>query len=466
MPSPFDFSAFDAYIDAHADTALNDLVRLCRIPSVEGRQAALSEAVQLVRELAHSADLKTQAVQLRSPNPPIITGEGGVGDPILMVYNHYDVQPEDPLNEWHSPPFEPTLREGHLYARGVADNKVNLVARIVAVRAWRAVFGELPLRLRFVWEGEEESGGGQLAAFTTDSHYKVWLREAAGCLWESGYRDDHGAHVLTLGVKGLACLELRCKTGDLDAHSAQGGLVPNAIWRLTEALHTMRTPEGVLTIDGLAERVAAPDEADLALLAALPWDAEEYRVRYGVAHLLNHLEKDKIGALRRLFYEPTLTINGISGGFEGVGTKTIVPANARAKVDIRLVPHLDPATVVNLMRAHLARRGFTEIEVIEFEGNTMPARTSPKTAIAAASIEALRSVSGREPIVYPLTAGSGPMYELCQMHGVPASNFGCGWSGSHVHAPNENVRVTDYIEGIKAFGRLIEAFPRHVKAQG
>jgi acetylornithine deacetylase/succinyl-diaminopimelate desuccinylase-like protein len=460
-----DFSAFDAWVDAHAQDALHNLIELCRLPSVQGRTAALEATVARVMEYADDAGLHAGTVRIRANNPPIIMGESDPrgeketsGKPLLMVYNHYDVQPEDPLDEWISPPFEPTIRDGHLYARGVADNKVNLVARVFAVQAWRAVYGDLPVQLRFVWEGEEESGGEQLAAFTKE--YANWIAEADGCLWESGYRDDSGAPVLSLGVKGLACLELRCRTGTSDAHSGQGGLVPNAIWTLINALSTLRAPDGTVTIDGFQERIAPPTAADLALLDALPWNGDEYRARYGVEALVGG--RTGKAALEALFFGTTCTINGISGGYEGEGHKTVVPCEARAKIDLRLVPNLDPRTVVGLIRDHLARRGFHQIEVIEFEGNTMPARTPPNTAIAQAAIEALRAASGRTPIVYPISPGSGPMYELCQAHGVPAANFGCGWSGSHVHAPNENVRVVDFIEGIKAFGRLIEAFPRHM----
>jgi acetylornithine deacetylase/succinyl-diaminopimelate desuccinylase-like protein len=455
-----DFSAFDAYVDAHAPEALDKLIEICKLPSVQGRTDALEATVETVMRFAKQAGLQTSAVRLRQDCPPIVLGESAQqaeAAPLLMVYNHYDVQPEDPIEEWISPPFEPTLRDGHLYARGVADNKVNLIARLFAVQVWHAVYGALPLHLRFVWEGEEESGGGQLAAFTKAR--ADWIAQADGCLWESGYRDDNGAPVLSLGVKGLTCLELRCKTGTLDAHSGQGGLVPNAIWTLINALATMRAPDGTVTIDGFQERIVRPSAADLALLDDLPWAEEEYRARYGLDALVGG--RTGKAAMEVLFFGTTCTINGISGGFEGEGTKTVVPCEARAKLDLRLVPNLDPDTVAELIRAHLARRGFDQIEVVTFEGNTMPARTSPDTAIAQAAIEALQSASGIPPIVYPVSPGSGPMYELCQAHGVPAANFGCGWSGSHVHAPNENIRVADFIEGIKAFGRLIEAFPRY-----
>jgi acetylornithine deacetylase/succinyl-diaminopimelate desuccinylase-like protein len=161
-----DFSAFDAYVEAHIDDAVDQLVALCRIPSVEGRSEALQAAVRQVQAVANRVGLQTASFTEKPGRPPVLTGELGTGQPLLMVYNHYDVQPEDPLDEWITPPFEPTLRDGHLYARGVADNKVNLMARLFALQAWNACYGAPPLHLRFVWEGEEESGGEQLTAFT------------------------------------------------------------------------------------------------------------------------------------------------------------------------------------------------------------------------------------------------------------------------------------------------------------
>ncbi|MHB8625685.1 MAG: M20/M25/M40 family metallo-hydrolase [Aggregatilineales bacterium] len=455
-----DFSAFDAYVDAHVDQAIADLCDLCAIPSTANNPPALQQAVVHVVRLAERAGLRTELVTERADRPPIVLGEAGAGKPILMVYNHYDVQPADPLDEWHTPPFTPTLRNGHLYARGVADNKVNLVARLSATEAYRAVFGELPVHVRFVWEGEEESGGDQLRAFTQAR--AAWIAEADGCLWESGYRDDSGAHVLSLGVKGLLCVELAVRTGIVDAHSGQAALVPNAAWRLIEALATLRAPDGSLMIDGFAEQVAPIEGADRALLAALPFNETDYRARYGIARLVG--DRHGIDAQEALFFRPTCTINGLVAGYTGEGSKTIVPCQARATLDMRLVPDLTPPIAFELLQAHLARRGFTDVTVTEIDSGTMPARTSPTTAIARAAIEALRNVSGRAPIVYPLNPASGPMYELCQAHGVPAANFGCGWSGSRVHAPNENIRISDFIEGIKAFGRLLAVFPRCCRA--
>ncbi len=452
-----DFSAFDAYVDAHADAAIRDLSALCALPSIQGNKEGIAGAVSAVMQLAQRAGLQAEIVALRPDLPPIITGEDGTGQPLLMVYNHYDVQPADPNEGWLSPPFTPTLRDGHLYGRGVADNKVNLVARLLAVEAYRATYGALPVHVRFVWEGEEESGGDQLALFTRQR--ADWLAEADGCVWESGYRDDSGVPVLTLGVKGLLCVELNVQTGSIDAHSGQGALVPNAAWRLVEALSTLRAPDGGVLIDGFMDHVAPIAEADRALLYNLPFNMHEYAERYGLSQLLG--SRTGIDAMEALYFGTACTINGLSAGFEGDGTKTIVPSRATAKLDLRLVPNLSPRLVFDLLRAHLDRHGFADIRLSELDSGTMPARTSANTAIAQAAIEALSTFAGRPPIVYPVSPGSGPMYELCQSHGVPAANFGCGWSGSHVHAPNENIRLADFIEGIKVFGRMLEAFPRH-----
>lgn len=451
-----EFSAFDSYVDSHAEQFIGNLIQLCAIPSIDGRTDAMLKAEQIVVSLAEKAGLKTQRFTFGSNHPAIITGEGGDG-PTLMVYNHYDVQPEDPLNEWITAPFIPTLRNGHLYARGAADNKGNVVARLSALTAWRTVYGDLPVSLHYVWEGEEETGSQQLSEFGVAQ--SKWISQAAGCLWEGGYREDNGASVLFLGAKGIACFELRATTAITDAHSSQGGLILNAAWVLIEALQTMRASNGTVTIDGFADYVMPPTEAEMRLLDALPFDANQYVQRYGIPHLLGH-QSDR-DAKKTLYFGTTCSINGLASGHQGEGTKTVIPHYARAKIDLRLVPNLTPAKVAILIRAHLARRGFSHIEVFEYSGNTLPARSSPESAIAKAATEALQRASGYQPVVYPVMPGSGPMYELCQANGVPVAGFGCQWTGSRVHAPNENIRVADFIECIKAFGRLIEAFPRY-----
>ncbi|MCS6844158.1 MAG: M20/M25/M40 family metallo-hydrolase, partial [Caldilineales bacterium] len=373
----------------------------------------------------------------------------------LMIYNHYDVQPPDPLDEWTSPPFEPTVRDGKLFARGAADNKGDLVARLWALRAYQEAVGPLPVEVLFVIEGEEEVGSRHLASFAAE--HAGLLRTVDGCLWEFGYKNSQGQPVVHLGVKGILSVELRVRTAETDAHSGLGGLLPNAAWRLVEALSTLRSADGRVLIDGLADRVRPASASELALLETLPWEGEELRHTYG-------LRRDFLGglagtaALHRLLFEPTVTINGLLAGYTGPGSKTVIPSQAMAKLDLRLVPDLTPQLVLDMLRAHLARRGFDDVEVLDLQDGLVPARTSPDALIARAVSQAWQEAIGVAPLVYPTAAGSGPMYELCQAYGIEVASTGTGWYGSRAHAPDESIRIADLVDNMKFVGRLLQRF--------
>ncbi len=448
-----DYRALDAFVDAHADEFVGQLTALCRVPSVAAeRGPAMAEAGELVLTLCRAAGVAAELVPMGGA--PVVLGQAGAGGRSLLIYNHYDVQPPDPLAAWVSPPFEPALRDGILYARGVADNKGNLAARLCAARAFRETFGALPLRLVFALEGEEEVGSPHLAGFA-QAHADL-LRSLDGCIWESGYKDEADRPVVTLGLKGVLAVELHVRTASSDAHSGNGGLYPNAVWRLVEALNTLRTPDGRVTVDGFGDALRPPTAAEEAMLAAIPCDAAVVQRSLGMAGFLGGLTGT--AALRRLMFEPTCTINGIWGGYTGPGSKTVIPCQAGAKLDFRLAPDQTPALTLHLVRAHLARRGFTDVQVTESEAGLMPTRTDPSAAIVRAAIAAMTDLYASPPVVHPSSAGSGPMYQLCQAYGIPAVNIGVGWAGSRVHAANECIRVADFIEGIKVMGRVYGIF--------
>ncbi len=449
-----DFSQFDAYVEAHASDFVARLQALCRIRSVAAEGGpAMHEAAELVARLSHQAGLDVAQVSVQGA-PPVVLAQGGAGSRGLMIYNHYDVQPPDPLDEWRVPPFEAAIVDGVLYARGVADNKSNVVARLAAVEAYRATVGELPVRLACVFEGEEEVGSLHLAQFAAD--HAALLRTLDGCVWEAGYKDEAERPVIMLGLKGVVSLLVRVRVMNADAHSGNGGLYPNAAWRLIEALSTLRQPDGRVTIDGLWDHIQPPSAAEEDALRTIPFEAEAIQRHLGIAGFLGALAGE--AALRRLMFEPTCTINGIWGGYTGPGSKTVIPAQANAKLDIRLTPNLTPALVLDLVADHLARRGFTDVAVTEEEEGLMPARTDPTAPIVQAAIAALADVHGQPPVVQPTSAGSGPMYQLCQAYDIPAVSLGVGWAHSNAHAPNESMRLSDFVEGIKVIGRLIDRF--------
>ena len=446
------FSDFDAYVRAREREYIDELKTLIRQPTVSAQGIGIPETARIVLDRAKKrGGIAAEALSVDG-GPPTIVGETGRGDRTLLIYNHYDVQPPDPLDEWATPPFEPTERDGFLYGRGVSDNKGNLMARLQAIDAYRATMGELPLRIRVLYEGEEESGSAHLAAFVARHGERL---RADGCIWEAGYKDAAGRPTISCGLKGIAYLELRVRGANKDAHSSLATIVPNPAWRLVWALATLKNDADQITIDGFMDAVRPPTAADRALLEALPFDEQGMLRIHGITRFVRGLRGYELK--KKHFLEPTCTICGIVSGYTGAGSKTVLPAVASAKIDFRLVPDLTPEKVTLLLRAHLDRRGFEDVEVVPGHGEP-PSRWPTDSATARAAVDACRSAYGPEPVVYPLLAGSGPMAQVCDTLGIPVAGFGSGNAASANHAPNENIAIADYVDHIRAFGRFLHTF--------
>jgi len=445
------FADFDAYVRAHEHEYIDELKSLVRLPSVSAQKTAIDETARAVLERTRRAGVVAESLRVDG-GPPTIVGETGRGERTLLVYDHYDVQPPDPLDEWKTPPFEPTERDGHLFARGVSDNKGNLIARLQAIEAYRAIFGELPLRVRVLYEGEEEIGSEHLAEFV--GRHAERLR-ADGCIWEAGYKDAAGRPTVSLGLKGIAYFELRVRGAKQDAHSSVATIIPNAAWRLVWALATLKNDKDEIVIDGLVDAVRKPTPDEIRMLDALPYDEEGTKRIHDVPRFIRGLTGTPLKI--KHFFEPTCTICGLTSGYSGPGSKTVLPAVASAKLDFRLVPDLTPELVERLLRAHLERRGFGDIEVVPMHGER-PSRWPADSAPARAAVAACRAAYGSEPVVYPLMVGSGPMAQVCDQLGIPVVGFGSGNASSANHAPNENIAIADYVDHIRAFGRFLHAF--------
>jgi acetylornithine deacetylase/succinyl-diaminopimelate desuccinylase-like protein len=450
-PVPDRFAAFDAYVRARQQEYVDELCALIRLPTVSAQKTGIEETARAVLDRTAQAGFAATAERV-SGGPPTILGEQGTGARTLLVYDHYDVQPPDPLDEWTTPPFEPTVRDGFLYGRGTSDNKGNLMARLQAIEAYKATVGPLPLKVRVLFEGEEEIGSEHLNELARTFTGRL---RADGCIWEAGYKDAAGRPTVSLGLKGICYVDLSVRGTRLDAHSSVGGIVPNAAWRLVWALGTLKNERDEITVDGLMAHVRAPSAQDLAVLERLPFDEAGWKRIHGIEGFVGGLRGTALK--QRYFLEPTCTICGLSSGYQGDGSKTVLPAMASAKVDFRLVPDLTPELVRELLRTHLDARGFTDIQVTPHHGER-PSRWPADSDVAKAAIAANRAAYGAEPVVYPLMAGSGPMAQVCDQLGIPAVGFGSGNAGSANHAPNENIAIADYIDHIRAFGRFLHAF--------
>jgi len=442
---------FNTYVEANAERFIEELKEFCRQPSIAAQGIGLEEMAELVRARLDKLGAEVRLIPV-DDGPPVVYGELGDGQRTLLIYDHYDVQPPDPLDLWEFEPFDPQVREGKIYARGVADNKGNLLARVQAVEAYRATLGELPLKVKWVIEGEEEVGSPHLASFAAEH---AALLTADGCLWEAGQKDESERPTISLGLKGIMYLELKAHGAKSDLHSALATIVPNPAWRLVWALSTLKDENDNILVDGLMDHVAEPTAAEMGMLAAIPFEEEKMRARFGIPHFIRGLTG--VEALKKHLFEPTCTICGFKAGYIEEGAKTVLPSTAMVKLDFRLVPNLEPDLVVRLLRQHLDRRGFADIEVVPTHGGHS-AKTPFDAPIVKAAIAAVHTVYGQDPVVYPLMAGSGPMYPLTQALGTPAFSTGIGYAGSSAHAPNENIRLKDYFEGIRFVGELIRRF--------
>lgn len=441
-----------AYIDQNKEKFIERLQWLCRQPSIAAQNVGIRETAQMVAGLMEEVSIKTELYA--TDGAPVVYGIIGSGSRTLLIYNHYDVQPPEPLEEWESPPFAAEIRDGKLYARGAADNKGNLVARLCAVEAWLATRGSLPLTVKFVIEGEEEVSSAHLHQFVRQHSDLI---PADGCLWEAGGKDIQENPGLYMGAKGILYIELEARGANRDLHSSQATIVPNPAWRLVWALATLKDRYENILIEGFYDDVVEPtaDEMEhLRRLAAIR-DDDLRRRDLGIEQFL--LGVTGIQLIRRNLFQPTCTICGFGAGYIGSGSKTVLPQRAIAKVDFRLVPNQRPDDILQKVKTHLAQRGFADIEV-RLLGAERPARTPVDSLLSKVVQQTTREIYGRDPLVSPLMAATGPMHELTAQFGIPTVGTGCGYAHSNTHAPNENIRLEDFFQHLKHVALIFERF--------
>src|SRR5512132_1468631 len=400
------FARFDRYVDRHARNFAERLQTLCRMPSVAARGTGMRAIAETVEQMMQRVGIGTRTFRIGA-GYPIIYGECGGGSQSFVIYGHYDVQPVGHLTEWSVGPFAATIIDGKLYARGAANSKGDLAARLAAVEAYQKTFGKLPVSLRFVVEGEDGLGSPSLYRFTSEH---ADLLKAQGCLWDEGYRDTLERPVISLGFKGITFLELRAHGARADLHSKWGAIVPNPAWRLVQALATITSPKGVITIDGFSSLLAPISDEDAEALKSIELDEVGLKREFRIGGWLRSLKGAAL--VKEHIFGATCTICGIRTGHTEAGAKTILPSTAMARLDFRLVPDLTSQIVVQLLREHLDVRGFKDIEIIEL-GHAPLAKSSAKSRVARAVIESTTEVHGKPPVIYPMDPSSGPVGAVC-----------------------------------------------------
>ncbi len=441
------------YLDRNSEGFIERLRTLCRQPSVSAQNFGLVESAELVRKFLSETGFK---VELFSPSmgPPVIFAElrSKTGGKTLVFYNHYDVQPVEPVELWKHPPFSATLEDGRIFARGASDNKGNIISRLMTISAFLKTRGEVPCNVKWVIEGEEEIGSPHFPEFI--ARYRERL-SGDSAIWEFGGLDYEDRPLVTLGLKGMLYVEFKVQTALKDSHSARAAVVENPAWRLVRMLDTIQDEDGRILIDGWYDDVKPFTPEELEVIRQMPLEEHSIRDELGVKNFLYGLTGFEF---KKAFYgNPTANIAGIWSGYTGQGHKTVLPSVAQAKMDFRLVPNQDPVKLAGKLKQHLVREGFADVEV-SLQAENPAARTPISSPIAKIASDAGKEVFHKEPVTLVTSAASGPMHFFTNTLGLPTVAIGCNHAQSNTHAPNENQRIDVFIQGSKWIARVMEKF--------
>lgn len=424
--------------------ARKDLSELVSIPSVSARAEGLGICAAKVELLLGEAGFGTEMHD--GDVGPFVVGETGDGPFTLVIYNHYDVQPEDPVALWTDPPFVVSERDGRLYGRGVADDKGEFVSRLAGWRAFRTLRPEpLPFKLIWIVEGEEEIGSPSLVRFLKNRFPDL---KADLCWWEFGEVDKSGRPIVLMGFKGILAVELECRTARADLHSSLGAIFDNPLWRLATAVASLRDASGRVLIDGFYDGVIEPDAGSAELVASPPFPLNSLQAETGGQRLLAGVNDKNF--YRHLNMEPCLNVNGMHGGYGGEGAKTVLPSLGKAKLDFRLVPGQEPLRIAELLRCHLDAKGFDDVVLKVLDAEVIAVRSDPSHFAVELGASLLEKWFGRPAVIQPSSAASGLAHPF--VHQLGATLFGAGLThhGAMLHSPDENILVS-HLENMIGF---------------
>ncbi len=444
---------FEKYVNEHVDDFAKDVIRLSSQPSVSARKEGIEECAALVEKMLKEIGASTRVLRIDGV-APLVYGEikSKRSSKTVMFYNHYDVQPEEPLELWKSPPFKPEIREGVIYGRGVSDDKGELVSRLKIVEAYVKTAGEPPCNVKFCFEGEEETGSVHLEEYV--SKYSD-LFKADAVIWEYGTVDTKGTPMVTLGVKGMIYVEFVLKSLSQDAHSSYAAILPSAPWRMVRLLNLLKDENEMIKVPGWYDGVTTLAEDELGVLQEMPFDGAEFKTTYGTDKFLGDMGDDQ--AKKALVQRPTGNIAGIWAGYTGPGSKTVLPKEIHVKFDFRLVPEQDPQDLWNKLRKYLDDNGFRDVEM-QLESMEPAARTSHKHPFAQAAITAAEKIYGKKPIVELGSPGTGPLYLFTRRYGMPSVDIGVSAIDGGIHAPNENLKLENLRKGMLWIAETMELF--------
>lgn len=442
----------DTFLQANLDIYLQELGTLCAQPSVSATGEGIEACADLVASMLRKRGFEVQVLPTAG-NRVVLGKMKGDSARTLLLYNHYDVQPPEPLELWTTPPFEPAVRDGALFARGAEDDKGEFVARLAAVDAIKSLTGgSLPCGITFVVEGEEEVGSPHIAQFVRQHED---LLQCQGSIWEGGGLDADERPLTSLGFRGILTVQLDVVTMNRDGHSGSAHFLPSAAWRLIWALQTLKGPDEKILIPGFYDHIRPPSALDLELARNLPDEEDNLKEKLGITRFAGGRTGSEIN---RAVFEPTCNIQGIGTGYSGPGMKTITPAEAMARIDFRLVPDQDPTVVFGLLRDHLDVRGFQDIQ-LTLISSMWPAKVAADDPFVTLAAESAEAVYGQIARLDPLVGGSSPVYAFAKPLGdIPVITAGTGYADNQIHAPNEHVRIMDFLNGARHIARIIDGF--------
>jgi acetylornithine deacetylase/succinyl-diaminopimelate desuccinylase-like protein len=448
-----------AYVRTNEARLLDELKTFLRIPSIStlpDHKSDVENAARFTADALAKAGLENIEV-IPTDGHPLVYADWlhAPGKPTVLLYGHYDVQPPDPLELWETPPFEPTLRDGNLYARGAADDKGQFYMHIKAIEALRELHGKLPVNVKFLIEGEEEIGGASIAKYVAANREK--LKADVALVSDTSLYAD-GIPTLCIGLRGLVYTEVEATGPKRDLHSGlYGGAAPNAVFGLIELLARAKSADGVIQIPGIYDDVEPPADAELQSWESLPFDETEFLAHeVGSASLTG---ERRYSVLERVWARPTMEVHGIAGGFTGAGAKTVIPAKATAKVSFRLVPNQDVDKVVEGWKSFVAMNtpdGITT-RVNVLSGAPAVVVNPDHPAIAVAS-RAFSEMLGRET-VFIRSGGSIPIVgQFAEYLGIPTVLMGFGLPDDGLHSPNEKFKLSNYYTGIMTVAHFLDLY--------
>ena len=450
------------YIDNGRDGYVARLSTYLCQPSIATTGTGMPEAAELACATMSAAGLESRIVNYLGY--PFVIGEWlrAPSRPTVLLYGHY-VQPPGEGADWVTPPFEPAIRDGRIYARGVGDNKGQHFAQLMAIEAHVRATGSLPCNVIFLLEGEEEIGSPNIAGFVESNRDEL---AADLVVVSDGPLHESGHPVIKYGCRGLLGLELVASGARRDVHSGNyGGVAPNPAWSLVQLLASMKASDGMVTIDGFYDNVAAPTEMELAAMQRLPVDVTKMKEELGIAELDHPVDRP---FFERLMFQPTLTINGLTSGYGGPGVKTIIPSQARAKLDVRLVDKQTPGEIYTKIAAHIHRVD-AGIELSQLNA-VLPSKTPMESQFADAIRSAIFDAQGERPYEYPSGGGTLPLYVFTKILGLPTFMVPYANHDEANHAPNENMTLRCFHNGIRTGAAMLSrigdlAQPSHDRLQ-